>query len=173
MSVLELSDLVGRARAAAHGLYDGVKVSHRSCGIAIAETFGCNTRSYQALRKGGITGCGECGAIKGGELVLGELLGDPDPAGAVTDALRTAANRYRELWTQQVELGTDDNRCNAITARFDNFRGPERHAHCTQIAASVAACVAQALIDAGAAGQIARPIDAAERTLAAGTGADA
>ena len=75
----ELSDseqaLVAEAARKAHVLYEGRQVSHRSCGIALAETFGLPSAPYQALRKGGITGAGECGAIKAGELVLGEILG--------------------------------------------------------------------------------------------------
>src|SRR5258708_17312640 len=81
---------VAAARDKAFVLYEGVRVPHRSCGIAIAETFDLPTRPYQALRRGGITGKGSCGAIRAGEHVLGELLGDPDPAGAATPALRTA-----------------------------------------------------------------------------------
>src|SRR5258706_12369282 len=80
--------LVARARDKAFVLYEGKRVPHRSCGIALAETFGLPTRPYQALRRGGITGEGECGAIKAGELILGELLGDPDPRGSVTPNLR-------------------------------------------------------------------------------------
>ena len=82
--------LVAEAGRKAHILYEGRLVSHRSCGIALAETFSLPSAPYQALRKGGITGEGECGAIKAGELVLGELLGDPDPAGPVTEELRLA-----------------------------------------------------------------------------------
>ena len=77
-------DYVARARTTAHTLYEGVRVAHRSCGIALAETFGLATAPYQALRRGGITGAGTCGALRAGEHVLGELLGDPDPTGAVT-----------------------------------------------------------------------------------------
>src|SRR5688572_26008279 len=83
------------ARAKAHRLYDGVPVAHRSCGIAIAETFGLPTPAYQSLRRGGIAGAGTCGALRAGEQMLGELLGDPDPAGAVTDALRAAITWYQ------------------------------------------------------------------------------
>ena len=86
--------LVERARWKAFGLYEGVRTPHRSCGIAIAETFGLPTASYQSLRRGGITGAGECGAIVAGRLVLGELLGDPDPNGPVTAALRAAMVEY-------------------------------------------------------------------------------
>ena len=75
---------VAAARAKAFTLYEGVRMPHRSCGIAIAETSGCRRGPYQALRRGGITGKGACGAIRAGEQVLGELLGDPDPGGAVT-----------------------------------------------------------------------------------------
>src|SRR2546425_8452426 len=75
------------ARDKAFVLYEGVRVPHRSCGIALAETFALATAPYQALRRGGITGKGACGAIRAGEQVLGELLGDPDPVGAVTPEL--------------------------------------------------------------------------------------
>src|SRR5687767_4207090 len=81
---------IASARDRAYVLYEGIRVPHRSCGIAIAETFGLPTQAYQALRRGGITGAGTCGALRAGEQVLGELLGDPDPTGAVTDALRAA-----------------------------------------------------------------------------------
>lgn len=145
---LTLEVLVERARL----LYDGVETPHRSCGIALAETFGVETRPYQALRRGGITGCGECGAIKAGELILGELLGDPDPTGPVTDALRIAAVRYRALWQTRLERGDapgDSIVCNDLTGQFADFRSPERHAFCTRLVATVAGCIAQALDEAG------------------------
>ena len=47
---------VAAARAKADVLYAGVATPHRSCGIALAETFGLPTPAYQALRRGGITG---------------------------------------------------------------------------------------------------------------------
>src|SRR4051794_14885559 len=87
---------VRAARDKAFVLYEGVRVPHRSCGIAIAETFGLPSRPYQALRRGGITGKGACGAIRAGEHVLGELLGDPDPGGAVTAELRAAISWFQE-----------------------------------------------------------------------------
>src|SRR6478735_5555659 len=83
------------ARDKAYVLYEGVKTPHRSCGIAIAETFDLPSRPYQALRRGGITGKGACGAIRAGEQVLGELLGDPDPGGAVTAELRAAISWFQ------------------------------------------------------------------------------
>src|SRR5512146_1628055 len=89
---------VDAARRVAFTLYEGVRTPHRSCGIALAETFGLGTRPYQALRRGGITGEGECGAIRAGEQVLGELLGDPSPTGAVTDVLRDAVVWYQDAW---------------------------------------------------------------------------
>ena len=79
------------ARRKAHVLYEGVETPHRSCGIALAETFGLDTRPYQAFRKGGITGEGPCGSIQAGLVILGQLLGDPDPTGPVTPELRAAA----------------------------------------------------------------------------------
>lgn len=149
-TTLDLRDLIARAESRARVLYDGVEVAHRSCGIALAETFGRTTAPYQALRRGGITGCGECGAIKAGELILGELLGDPDPTGGVTDELVSAARRYRELWLERVDRGEapgDDIVCNTLTGPFHDFRGVERHAFCTRLAATVAGCVAQTLAE--------------------------
>src|SRR5213592_3068372 len=90
------------ARDKAFVLYEGVRTPHRSCGIALAETFGLPTPAYQALRRGGITGKGDCGAIRAGEQVLGELLGDPDPGGAVTPALRAAVTWYRDAWLARI-----------------------------------------------------------------------
>lgn len=140
--------LVELARRRAHTLYEGSSTPHRSCGVAIAETFHRPMQSYQALRKGGITGCGECGAIKGGELVLGEILGDPDPTGPVTDALRVAATRYRELWRRSLDPATHPSIiCNDLTASFAAFRSPERHHFCTQLATMVAGCVATTLLE--------------------------
>ena len=51
--------IVAAARHKAFVLYEGKQVAHRSCGIALAETFDLPTRPYQALRRGGITGEGE------------------------------------------------------------------------------------------------------------------
>lgn len=151
LNPLTLDQLVRWAQQHAYVLYEGKHTPHRSCGIAIAETFGLATPAYQSLRKGGITGCGECGAIKGGELVLGELLGDPDPLGAVTPALRQAAFDYRALW--QERLGIEPGQsiaCNDLTASFEAFKSPERGAFCTTIASVVAGCVAKVSQDHGA-----------------------
>ncbi len=140
------------ARDKAHTLYEGVVVPHRSCGIALAETFGLPTAAYQSLRRGGITGRGECGAIVAGRLVLGELLGDPDPTGQVTPALRDAMERYEVHWRARVDRGAapgDDIVCNTLTGPFPIFRSPERHTFCTHLATEVATAVAQALNDVG------------------------
>jgi hypothetical protein len=142
--------MVQRARHHALVLYEGRQVAHRSCGIALAETFGLPTRPYQALRRGGITGEGQCGAIKAGELVLGELLGDPDPAGKVTDELRAAARWYADACQRRIDRGgAPDIVCNSLVRRFTDFAGPERQAFCTGLAAEVAALTAEALIRAG------------------------
>ena len=144
---------VDAARRKAFTLYEGKTVPHRSCGIALAETFGLATASYQALRKGGITGAGECGAIKAGELVLGELLGDPDPTAAVTGDLRAAATWYRDAWRERVDLGEGGAGgsivCNDLTSTFEDFTGSARQRFCTNIAAEVAAVVAEALVRLG------------------------
>lgn len=139
---------VAAARARADALYAGVLTPHRSCGIALAETFGLPSGSYQALRKGGLTGEGPCGAIAAGLLVLGELLGDPSPTGPPTDALKGAAARYRAAIAAKIDLGVDTS-CNARTARFPAFVSPARAGYCTSLAAIVAETVAEVAWDAG------------------------
>jgi len=146
---------VALARRKAHVLYEGRLVAHRSCGIALAETFGLPSRPYQALRRGGITGDGECGAVKAGELVLGELLGDPDPTGAVTPALRTAMTWYQReirarLAAQSILDGPGgDIVCNTLTQRHGDFASAQRLQQCTSIAAEVAAAAAEAVLRNG------------------------
>ena len=142
--------LVARARDKAFVLYEGKQVAHRSCGIALAETWGLPTRPYQALRRGGITGEGQCGAIKAGELILGELLGDADPAGAVTDSLRGAMRFYQREIARRVDRGgAPDIICNSLTRRFADFAGAPRQDFCTNIAATVAEVTAEALVRFG------------------------
>jgi hypothetical protein len=138
---------VDAARRAAFILYEGVRTPHRSCGIALAETFGLPSRPYQALRRGGITGEGECGAIRAGEQVLGELLGDPDPTGGVTDTLRAAVVWYQDAWKRRIDRGSSpDIVCNHLTRPLGDFRGPARAVFCTNLAAEVAAITAEALV---------------------------
>ena len=136
---------VAAARDKAFVLYEGVKTPHRSCGIALAETFDVPSRPYQALRRGGITGKGACGAIRAGEQVLGELLGDPDPTGAVTPALRSAIAWYQDAWLTRLRGGNPDIVCDHLVRPHGDFAGPARKAFCTNIAADVAALTAEAL----------------------------
>ncbi len=146
--------MIEEAREKAFVLYEGKRVPHRSCGIALAETFNLPTRPYQSLRRGGITGEGECGAIKAGELVLGELLGDSNPTGVVTPSLRSAATFFRAQWQRRIDRGPGGASgsivCNVLTAPLGDFRGEERQSFCTSIAASVAEIVAEALVRFGA-----------------------
>lgn len=143
---------VQRARAMAWRLYAGVETPHRSCGIAMAETFGLATPAYQALRKGGITGLGPCGVAQGGRMVLGELFGDPDPTGSVTEALRTAMTEYEDRLPAAMdrrEAPGDSQICNVLTSQFSTFGSPERHDFCTHLAADVAALVAEVAVRNG------------------------
>ncbi len=146
--------LVEAAREKARVLYEGRRVPHRSCGIALAETFNLPASPYQSLRRGGITGAGECGAIKAGELVLGEYFGDPDPAGPVTPSLRAAASHYRSLWESGLDRGPGGAKgsivCNDLTAPHGEFTGSARQSFCTSLAAGVAAAVAETLLAFGA-----------------------
>ena len=136
---------IAAARDKAFILYEGVRTPHRSCGIALAETFGLATPAYQSLRRGGITGQGACGAIRAGEQVLGELLGDPDPIGAVTPALRAAIIWYQGAWRDRLVPREPDIVCDNLVRRHGDFAGPARKAFCTSLAAEVAALTAEAL----------------------------
>lgn len=136
------------ARERAELLYRGEVVAHRSCGIALAETFGLPSRSYQALRKGGLLGLGPCGALQAGVLVLGELLGDPDPTGAPTPALREGVARYRAALVRSVDADPDAS-CNVRTSAFSDFGSPARAASCVSLAGRAAEAVAELLWDLG------------------------
>ena len=140
------------ARDKAFTIYEGATVAHRSCGIALAETFNVPTPAYQALRRGGITGCGECGAIVAGRLILGEYFGDPDPTGPVTPQLKEAIAIYERLWKERVDRqnapGTDVV-CNTLTGQFEVFNSTPRHSFCTELAATVAEVCAEAILTAG------------------------
>jgi len=163
------SDVAERARQTAFVLYQGKLTPHRSCGIALAETFGLPSAAYQALRRGGITGEGECGAYKAGELVIGQILGDPDPTGAVTPQLRAAMQHYQAAARTELVLGAQDTtrrseaaarslplanvgwniQCNALTAPHGDFMGEDRRTFCTVLASDVARLVAAALESVG------------------------
>ena len=136
---------IAAARDKAFVLYEGVRVPHRSCGIALAETFALGTRPYQALRRGGITGKGACGAIRAGEHVLGELLGDPDPAGLVTPELRAAIAWFQDAWLHRMRGDNPDIVCDHLVRPHGDFAGAARKAFCTSLAADVAALAAEAL----------------------------
>jgi len=146
---------IAAARDKAHVLYEGVRTPHRSCGIALAETFGLATSAYQALRRGGITGQGACGSIRAGEQILGELLGDPDPTGAVTPVLREAVTWYQGAWQRRLFAASQrpDITCDRLVAPHGEFTGDARRAFCTHLAAEVAALTAETLCRFGSAAQ--------------------
>ena len=141
-------EILAWAEARCRLLYEGKALAHRSCGIALAETFGRVSHSYQALRRGGITGTGTCGAIQGGLLVLGEVCGDPDPTAPTTPELRQAADRYQTLVREH--LGPSQSTiCNDLTAPFETFKSDARHHMCTHLAAQMARRVAQVICELG------------------------
>jgi hypothetical protein len=147
------SDRVERARKKAFILYEGQRVPHHSCGICIAATFDLPTRPFQALRKGGVTGVGECGSIVAGRLVLGYFIGDPDPTGPLRSELLEAIEVYEELWHEHTEPGQaltrgqhSDIYCNTLVGHLaEDFWGRERMGYCTRLSARVATCVAETL----------------------------
>lgn len=158
----------------AYTLYEGKKVPHYSCGICIAATFDLPTRPFQALRKGGVTGEGECGAIVAGRLVLGYFLGDPDPTGPLRPELLEAMEHYEKLWKARTEPGQALTRgavpnivCNTLVGHLaDDFWGEERMGYCTHLAAEVATCVAETLEKFGAAFEIEPVLASATTDLA-------
>ena len=94
------------ARDKAFVLYEGVRTSRIAAAASRSpRRSACRRRPYQALRRGGITGKGACGAIRAGEQVLGELLGDPDPTGVVTPALRAAITWFQDAWLARLRGG--------------------------------------------------------------------
>lgn len=136
----------GPIRSKALLLYAGDQTPHRSCGIALAETFNRPTAAYQSLRRGGITGQGTCGAIVAGQLLLGELLGDPDPTGKVTPQLREAMTRYLARVDDELDRGTSPTLiCNDMTAPHGEFLGADRHRFCTRVVGQVAQLVDEIL----------------------------
>ncbi len=146
---------IDAARDKTRVLYEGVLTQHRSCGIALAETFGLATPAYQALRRGGITGKGECGSIRAGEQILGELLGDPDPTGAVLPVLREAVTWYQAAWSRRLFEASQrpDITCDRLVAPHGEFTSAARKAFCAGLAAEVAALTAETLCRFGSPAQ--------------------
>jgi hypothetical protein len=145
-------ELVVVLRERARVLYEGKVTPHRSCGISLAETFGRPTAAYQSLRKGGITGQGTCGAVVAGQLLLGELLGDPDPTGPVTPALREGMTFYLEEIGKRLRKGRSETLvCNDLTGQFPVFQSEERLGFCTDIVTTVAEVVAEVVLRQGGA----------------------
>ena len=139
--------LIEQARLKAHILYEGKQTEHRSCGVCLAETFDLPWRPYQALRRGGITGEGACGAIRAGEMILGELLGPDGPGDPVSDRLKGGITYYQRKWNEiQDREGWRDTICNTLTAPFADFQSPARAGFCTSMASRAAALVAETLI---------------------------
>lgn len=135
------------AREKAFLLYEGKVVPHRSCGVALAETFGLPHSPYQALRKGGITGAGFCGSIRAGEMILGQILGDPSPSGSVTPKLRAAVIWYQGEYKKRLNKGKSESYiCNDLTKPLGDFMGAGRKGFCTNLAAEVAALTAEAIL---------------------------
>ena len=140
----------GPIRSKALLLYAGEQTPHRSCGIALAETFDRPSAAYQSLRRGGITGQGRCGAIVAGQLLLGELLGDPNPTGAVTPQLRAAMIRYLERVETELDRGPSPTLiCNDMVAAHGDFMGKTRHQFCTAVVGQVAQLVDDLLREQG------------------------
>jgi hypothetical protein len=143
-------DLVAAVREKARLLYEGKQVPHRSCGMAIAETFDRDPRPYQALRRGGITGVGHCGAIVAGGLVLGEIFGYPDAAAPVSIALRDAMTRYQAEVAKRLPRGPGGTVvCNDLVSPFADFQSDGRLLFCTMLTSTVAGIVAGIILELG------------------------
>jgi hypothetical protein len=89
-----------------------------------------------------VTGEGTCGAVVAGQLLLGELLGDPDPRGKLTPELARAMRTYLRRVREELDRGSSPSLvCNDMTAPHGEFTGPQRHRFCTGIVAQVAQLV--------------------------------
>jgi len=145
-------EVVAAIREKARVLYEGRQVPHRSCGMALAEAFDRNPLPYQALRRGGVTGVGQCGAIVAGTLVLGELFGYPDPAAPTSITLREAMVRYHREVARRVPRAAQGSLvCNDLVAPFGDFASEGRALYCTAIISTVAEIVAEIVVDLGGA----------------------
>ncbi len=135
------------ARMQATTLYLGAQVPHHSCGAALAVTFGVSARPYQSLRRGGIHGDRFCGSIRGGEMLLGEILGDEDPTGPVTAELREAMRWYQEQIPLRFDRGeSPDYVCNNLVRPLGEFMGNRRKGFCTALSGEVAALTLEAIL---------------------------
>jgi hypothetical protein len=135
------------ARLRATALYLGEEVPHHSCGAALAVTFGVSARPYQSLRRGGIHGDRFCGSIRGGEMLLGEILGDEDPTAPVTPELREAMRWYQEQIPSRFDRGTSpDFVCNNLVRPLGDFMGSRRKSFCTDLSGEVAALTLEAIL---------------------------
>jgi len=148
--MLTRDELVATVREKARILSDGKQVPRRSCGMAIAESFDRDPRPYQALRRGGITGVGHCGAIVAGGLVLGEVFGYPDAAAPVSIALRDAMTRYQAQVAKRLPRGPGGTVvCNDLVSPFPDFESDGRQLFCTMLTSTVAGIVAGIILELG------------------------
>ena len=144
-------EIVAALREKARRLYQGDGVPPRSSGVALAEAFDRDHRPYQGLRRGGVTGDGECGAVVAGRLLLGEMFGYPDPTAPVSLALREAMNLYRAAIVKRLEAGGAGSFvCNDLVRRFSVHHSEERIAFCSDIVGTVAEIVAEIALQLGA-----------------------
>lgn len=138
---------VEEAKKKAVVLYEGKVVKHHSCGASVAMTFDRSVIPYQSLRRGGITGLRFCGSIRAGELILGEILGDPTPTGKVTLSLKNAITWYQSQIPKRFKPSTEnDYVCNHLTNDKGDFMGENRKEFCTELTGKVAALTTEALI---------------------------
>lgn len=151
MSEAARMEQVEQARIAARLRYAGEVMAHRSCGVALAETFGCGIRPYTALRRGGLTGEHDCGAMRAGEMVLAELLGSDDPGAAIPPGLQAAITEFRRRCREQYgQAGSCRMTCNDLTEPFVEFHDSPRKRFCTELVETVAAHVAELVLEHGA-----------------------
>lgn len=142
--------LVAAVREKARVLYEGRQVPHRSCGMAIAEAFDREPRSYHALRRGGVTGVGHCGAVLAGQLVLGELFGYQDSTAPTSIALRQAITAFQGEVARRVPRGPGGTIvCNDLVSPFPDFHEEARGLFCTALTAQVAEIVAEIVVELG------------------------
>lgn len=147
----EQREIVEAARRVAECLYRGERVEHRSCGVAVAETFGLNPMPYLVLRRGGLTGEQDCGAVRAGEMALAELIANGQYLGQTPEPLQAAIHDYRAVVRERIGRRPDESLiCNSLLEPFGDMASPARWSHCTSLAAEVAALVAEIALRYGA-----------------------
>ena len=82
-------------------------------------------------------------------MVLGEYLGDPNPTGAMTDALKNGMAHYRRLLAEAGLAPLAIITCDHLVQNYPDFMGDDRKAFCADLVVKVTEMVEQVLEEQG------------------------